>query len=91
MDQSATPSYVSPHLRDSVALLRDRNFAYLFVAYLVAFFGGSMVPIAMAFGVLQLTGSTSDTGLVIASQIGGNALRGAVRWRGRGSRARAGA
>ena len=30
-----------------------------------------MVPIAMAFGVLQLTGSTSDTGLVIASQIAG--------------------
>jgi predicted MFS family arabinose efflux permease len=71
LDQSASPSYVRPHLRDSIELLRDRNFTYLFVAYLVAFFGGSMVPIAMAFGVLQLTGSTSDTGLVIASQIGG--------------------
>jgi len=32
-------------------------------------FGNSMVPIAMAFGVLKLTGSTSATGLVIASQI----------------------
>ncbi|HET6473679.1 MAG TPA: MFS transporter [Pseudomonadales bacterium] len=71
MDAAAEPPQIRPHLRDSVALLRDRNFTYLFIAYLVAFFGGSMVPIAMAFGVLQLTGSTSDTGLVIASQIAG--------------------
>jgi predicted MFS family arabinose efflux permease len=71
LDDAASPTYVRPHLRDSVELLRDRNFLYLVIAYLVAFFGGSMVPIAMAFGVLQLTGSTSDTGLVIASQIVG--------------------
>jgi len=33
-----------------------------------------MVPIAMAFGVLQLTGSTSSTGIVISSQIAASVL-----------------
>ncbi len=55
--------------RESIALLQDRNFAKLFCAHLVSWFGTSMVPIAMAFGVLELTGSTSATGMVISSQI----------------------
>ena len=50
-------------------MLRDRDFPKLFGATLVSVFGNAMVPIAMAFGVLKLTGSTSATGLVIASQI----------------------
>jgi predicted MFS family arabinose efflux permease len=63
-----------PHLRNGIALLRDRDFPKLFAAHLVSWFGTSMVPIAMAFGVLQLTGSTSATGIVIASQIGAQLL-----------------
>ena len=60
------------HFRDGAELLRDRDFPKLFGAALVSIFGSSMVPIAMAFGVLQLTGSTSATGVVIASQIAAN-------------------
>jgi len=56
------------HVRDGLALLRERDFSKLFGAHLVAWFGTSMAPIAMAFGVLQLTGSARDTGIVVAAQ-----------------------
>lgn len=49
-------------------LLREREFPKLFGAHLVSWFGTSMAPIAIAFGVLDLTGSARDTGFVIASQ-----------------------
>jgi len=39
----------------------------LFAAYLISFTGTAMAPIALAFGVLELTGSTSDASVVIAS------------------------
>ncbi len=39
----------------------------MFVAYLVSYTGTAMAPIAMAFGVLELTGSTSDASIVIAA------------------------
>jgi MFS family permease len=68
-DASPQPRVERPHLRDGMELLCDRDFPKLFGAHLVSWFGTSMVPIAMAFGVLQLTGSTSATGVVIASQI----------------------
>ncbi len=52
--------------RAGLALLREHDVSRLFVAYLVTYTGTAMAPIAMAFGVLELTGSTRDTGLVIA-------------------------
>jgi MFS family permease len=52
----------------AAALLGERDFRKLFGAHLVSWFGMSMAPIAMAFGVLDLTGSATDTGLVVASQ-----------------------
>lgn len=39
----------------------------MFVAYLVSYSGTAMAPIAMAFGVLELTGSTTDASIVIAA------------------------
>lgn len=51
-----------------VRLLRERDFPKLFGAHLVSWFGTSMAPIAIAFGVLDLTGSARDTGFVVASQ-----------------------
>lgn len=39
----------------------------LFVAYLITYTGTAMAPIAMAFGVLELTGSTRDAAIVIAA------------------------
>jgi len=39
----------------------------MFAAYLVSYTGNAMAPIAMAFGVLELTGRTSDASFVIAA------------------------
>lgn len=50
-------------------LLRKADFARLFFAYLVTYTGSAMAPIAMAFGVLELTGSTRDASFVIAAPI----------------------
>ncbi len=62
----------SPELANSVfetgwQLLRQRDVARLFIAYLVTYSGTAMAPIAMAFGVLELTGSTEDAAFVIAA------------------------
>ncbi len=71
--------------------LRDPDFARLFAARFVSAFGSAMAPVAMAFGVLELTGSARLVGLVIASQTAaqvavqlfGGAL--ADRWSRRGA------
>ena len=61
-------AYMSePSLRQGFALLRDPNINRMFVAYLVSYSGTAMAPIAMAFGVLELTGSTADASIVIAA------------------------
>lgn len=52
-----------------LSLLLDRNIRYVFIAYLVTFMGTAMAPIAMAFGVLELTGSTKDSAIVIAAPV----------------------
>ena len=48
-------------------LLTRPNPAKMFVAYLVSYTGTAMAPIALAFGVLELTGSTKDSAIVIAA------------------------
>ena len=60
--------------RDGLDLLRERDLGRLFVARLVAAFGSAMAPVAMAFGVLELTGSATAMGIVIASQSAASAL-----------------
>ena len=47
--------------------LRERNFRLLFAARAISFFGTNLAPIAVAFAVLDLTGSASDTGLAFAA------------------------
>jgi MFS family permease len=47
-------------------LLRNRNFGLLFGARSVSYFGTYLAPIAVAFAVLDLTGSASDTGIAFA-------------------------
>ena len=37
------------------------------MSYLITYMGTAMAPIAMAFGVLDLTGSTADAAFVIAA------------------------
>ena len=63
-----------PTFRDGLVLLKDRDFARLFAAYLVTYLGTAMAPIAIAFGVLDLTGSTSDSAIVIAASTTGQIL-----------------
>ena len=48
--------------------LRERNFALLFAARTVSFFGTNLVPIALAFAVLDITGSATDVGIVFAAR-----------------------
>ena len=48
-------------------VLRQRDVSRLFVAYGITYSGTAMAPIAMAFGVLELTGSTRDAAIVIAA------------------------
>ena len=56
-------------IREGLQLLKRRDFAKLFVAYFISYSGTAMAPIAMAFGVLELTGSTRDSAVVIAAPI----------------------
>jgi hypothetical protein len=46
--------------------LREREFALLFTGRAISQAGSAMAPVALAFAVLNLTGSTADLGLVLA-------------------------
>jgi MFS family permease len=46
-----------------------REFRLLFLARTTSFFGGAIAPIAIAFAVLDLTGSATDLGLVLAARM----------------------
>lgn len=63
-----------PSVAQGLRLLRERDLGRLFWARLVSAFGSAMAPIAMAFGVLELTGSATAVGLVIAAETGALAL-----------------
>ena len=54
-------------ISDGFKLLRLPNVRTIFISYLVTYMGTAMAPIAMAFGVLELTGSTKDTAFVLAA------------------------
>jgi MFS family permease len=51
----------------SVGPLAERDFALLFVGRTVSLFGSALAPIALAFAVLEVTGSATDLGLVVAA------------------------
>jgi predicted MFS family arabinose efflux permease len=46
--------------------LGERNFRFLVSARAISYFGTYLAPIAVAFAVLDLTGSASDTGIAFA-------------------------
>ena len=56
-------------VRSAAALLRQRNFGLLFLGRCVSFLGNAMAPVALAFAVLQLSGSASALGLVLAARM----------------------
>jgi len=48
--------------------LREREFRLLFAGQLVSRLGSAIAPVALAFAVLDLTGSASDLGIVLAAR-----------------------
>jgi MFS family permease len=56
-------------LPDGFAPLREREFRLLFLGRAVSLFGSAFAPVALAFAVLDLTGSASDLGLVVAAGV----------------------
>jgi MFS family permease len=48
--------------------LREREFRLLFAGRTISMLGSAMAPVGLAFAVLDLTGSTTDLGLVLASR-----------------------
>ncbi len=61
------PSGFSPRFA-RLGVLRLPNFRNLFVAQTVSVIGDGITPIALTFAVLELTGSGTDLGLVLAAQ-----------------------
>ncbi|HET8820834.1 MAG TPA: MFS transporter, partial [Thermoleophilaceae bacterium] len=54
-------------LGDSVSVLRLRDFRLLFAGQGISVLGDRMVAVALAFAVLELGGSASEVGLVLAA------------------------
>jgi MFS family permease len=48
--------------------LREREFRLLFAGRTISMIGSAMAPVALAFAVLDLTGSKADLGLVLAAR-----------------------
>jgi MFS family permease len=55
-------------LRDGARLLRRRDFRNVLLAQTVSVFGDGITPVALTFAVLDLTGSGTDLGIVLACQ-----------------------
>jgi MFS family permease len=55
-------------MKDTLAPLRYSAFRYVALGRLVAMFGNAIAPIALAFAVLDLTGSAGDLGLVVGTR-----------------------
>src|SRR5690242_18606728 len=51
-----------------LAALRERNFRLFFIGQATSQLGTGMVPVALSWAVVELTGSVSDLGLVLAAQ-----------------------
>jgi MFS family permease len=61
-------------VRDALLLLQRRNFGLLFAGRCVSFLGNAMAPIALAFGVLEITGSAAALGFVLTARMVPNIL-----------------
>jgi MFS family permease len=54
--------------RSSTAPLREREFRLLFAGRTVSLVGNAIAPVALAFAVLDLTGSKTDLGLILTAR-----------------------
>lgn len=55
-------------MRRSTAPLREREFRLLFTGRTISLVGSAIAPVALAFAVLDLTGSKTDLGLILAAR-----------------------
>jgi MFS family permease len=55
-------------MRDRFGALRERGFRLLFIGQAASLLGDGMVSVALAFAVLELTGSATDLGIVLAAR-----------------------
>lgn len=55
-------------MKASLAPLRERDFRYLFSGRLTSLMGSAIAPVALAFAVLDLTGSPTSLGVVLAAR-----------------------
>ena len=55
-------------MRRSAAPLREREFRLLFAGRTVSLVGTAIAPVALAFAVLDLTGSKTDLGLILTAR-----------------------
>ena len=53
-------------MRRSGAPLREREFRLLFTGRTISLVGNAIAPVALAFAVIDLTGSKTDLGLILA-------------------------
>src|SRR3954447_26890540 len=53
-------------MRRGLQVLREREFRLVYGAQVVSLLGDGIIPVALAFAVLDLTGSATDLGLVLA-------------------------
>ena len=53
--------------RSSTAALSERDFRLLWIGQTGSYLGDALVGVALAFAVLELTGSAADLGLVFAA------------------------
>jgi MFS family permease len=56
-------------LRDGLGVLGERNFRLLWIGQATSTLGDALVPVALSFAVLELTGSASDLGFVLMAHI----------------------
>src|SRR3954470_19567088 len=57
-----------PPMSRGLAVLGERDFRLLYGAQVVSLLGDGIIPVALAFAVLDLTGSATDLGLVLAAR-----------------------
>ncbi|MBA3347236.1 MAG: MFS transporter [Actinobacteria bacterium] len=61
-------------MSESFDVLREREFRLLWLGQLISALGDALVPLALTFAVLDLTGSPADLGLVFAAFMGARVL-----------------
>ena len=65
---NATPEIEGRAIRATLAPLAEREFRLLFLGRTVSFIGNAFATTALAFAVLDVTGSKADLGYVLAAR-----------------------